>query len=178
MQNCRLCGKKAAQAIGFCPSCLKALSDNNKILQLHEPVRRRYNLPLKPPQSKEGLSCSLCANNCQMAPGEKGYNLAVFFYGCSFNCLFCQNSSHKIVARAPRITEQELIDAALAEEVRCVCFFGGSPEPQFSFALQVAKKISSQSNKYICWEWNGCGNQRLVKRAAALSLASLGPCKV
>ncbi|MBA7597290.1 hypothetical protein ES703_04292 [subsurface metagenome] len=225
MRICKLCGEnKAAQAIGFCASCLKSLTDKSQIYHLHEPVRRKYNLSFHPPQSKEGLPCNLCANNCSMAPGEqgycglrenregklhnhmgqaeayayiyldplptnccaawfchasqqRGYNLAVFFYGCNFDCLFCQNSSHKKGSTAPHITEEEMLTAALAKQVRCVCFFGGSPEPQFGFALKVAKKIREQSNKHICWEWNGCGNQKLVKRAASYSSASMGTVK-
>jgi pyruvate formate lyase activating enzyme len=110
---------------------------------------------------------------------ENGYNLAVFFYGCNFDCLFCQNSSHKYLDEAPVLTEAKIINAALSPEVRCVCFFGGSPEPQLPWALRVSRKILQESGnkKHICWEWNGCGHPDLAKRAARLSAESGGTVK-
>jgi len=110
---------------------------------------------------------------------ERGYNLAVFFYGCSFDCLFCQNHSHKRLEEAPWLTEEKVVAAALEPEVRCVCFFGGSPEPQFPFALRLGQKILERSDgqKHICWEWNGSGHPGLVKKAAELSARSGGTVK-
>jgi pyruvate formate lyase activating enzyme len=110
---------------------------------------------------------------------EKGYNLAFFFYGCNFDCLFCQNSSHKRLGEAPRLEEEDVVKAALSPEVRCVCFFGGSPEPQLPFALRVSQRIikESKNRKRICWEWNGCGHPALVKKAAERSLHSGGTVK-
>jgi pyruvate formate lyase activating enzyme len=110
---------------------------------------------------------------------QHGYNLSVFFYGCNFDCLFCQNSSHKLISEASIITEDEMVASALDERVRCVCFFGGSPEPQLPFALGVARRIMDESNhqKKICWEWNGCGNSLLVKKATQCSAESDGTVK-
>jgi pyruvate formate lyase activating enzyme len=110
---------------------------------------------------------------------ERGYNLAVFFYGCSFDCLFCQNSSHKRFGEAPRLTEEKIVSAALVPEVRCVCFFGGSPEPQLPFAIRISRRIIRQSgnSKRICWEWNGSGHPALVRKAAELASASGGTVK-
>lgn len=122
--------------------------------------------------------------NCCAAwfcPGshEPGYNLGVFFYGCNFNCLFCQNASHKMIQTAPELTDDELVSRASAKSVRCICFFGGSPEPQFPFALHVARRISRDfgRSKHICWEWNGAGNSRFVEQAARLSMETGGTVK-
>lgn len=122
--------------------------------------------------------------NCCAAwfcPGseEEGYNLAVFLYGCSFNCLFCQNASHKMVRTAPELTEDELVRHACDSRVRCICFFGGSPEPQFPFALRVARRVGLECGRlvHICWEWNGAGNPRLVEVAAQISLKTGGTVK-
>jgi pyruvate formate lyase activating enzyme len=122
--------------------------------------------------------------NCCAAwfcPGsdEAGYNLAVFLYGCNFNCLFCQNASHKMIRTAPLLTDNELVSRARAASVRCICFFGGSPEPQFPFAIQVARRILREcgSSKHICWEWNGGGNSRLVGIAARQSVETGGTVK-
>ncbi len=227
MAVCRECGeRRTAEIIGLCPDCLRNLSESTELVSIHAPVRRRYGLPLLPPESKGGLSCSLCSNNCTMAVGEKGYcgirknkngrlkslapkgsalahtyldplptnccaawfcsgtkergcNLAVFFYGCNFDCLFCQNASHKLLDNAPLVTEDEMLRSALDPRIRCVCFFGGSPEPQLGFALRVSRRIIEQSGnkKHICWEWNGCGNPDLVREAAKLSFVSGGTVK-
>jgi pyruvate formate lyase activating enzyme len=124
----------------------------------------------------EPLPTNCCA--AWLCPGsqERGYNLAVFFYGCNFDCLFCQNASHKRIESAPRISVEEMVQAALAPEVRCVCFFGGSPEPQLPFALEVSERVveGSGNDKHICFEWNGCGNPELVRKAAELTIKSGG----
>ncbi len=122
--------------------------------------------------------------NCCAAwfcPGSKenGYNLAVFLYGCSFDCMYCQNSEHKLLETAPLTKESQLVEKALDPTVRCVCFFGGTPEPQFTFVLNAAQKIleRSEGRIHICWEWNGSGNPRYVKRAAHISKKSGGTVK-
>ena len=54
---------------------------------------------------------------------------------------------------------------AFAEKVRtfsrisCVCYFGGSPEPQLPFAVRASKRILEENSEKIfrmCFEWNGC----------------------
>ena len=64
-------------------------------------------------------------------------------------------------------------------KITCVCYFGGSPEPQLPFTIRVANKIIKQSGnkKHICWEWNGCGNRLLVRKVAALAVKSGGTVK-
>ena len=119
---------------------------------------------------------------CQEVNRKRQANLAVFFYGCNFDCLFCQNAQHKVLKEAEKITLEEFIERALRPEVHCICYFGGSPEPQFPFALKAAAASLEEAEKQgrdlrICWEWNGCGNENLVRQAAKLSLASAGTIK-
>jgi pyruvate formate lyase activating enzyme len=125
------------------------------------------------------LPTNCCAAWFCRGSKELGYNLAVFFYGCSFNCLFCQNHSHKNLDGAPVLTEEKIVAAALQPEVRCVCFFGGSPEPQLPFAIKVSEKIMERGGgkKHICWEWNGSGHPALVRKAADLAARSGGTVK-
>ncbi len=227
MIRCRSCGmQRAADAIGECVQCLRSRSDVVDTASIHGPDRARFGLPVTPPASEGGVSCTLCANACRIAEGElgycgvrenrggivrpraesgkaflhayldrlptnccaawfcpgseeAGYNLAVFFYGCSFDCLFCQNASHKRLDRAPEVAVEDLVTAALDPKVRCVCFFGGSPEPQLPFALALSKRIieESDNSKHICFEWNGCGKPDLALEAAELSLRSGGTIK-
>ena len=110
------------------------------------------------------------------------YNLAIFFYGCNFNCLFCQNASHKRIDEAPRCSVDTLVSTTLANKrISCWCFFGGSPEPQLPFAVSSSKTLldSKPGNRIvrICFEWNGAGNRLLVDRAAELASRSGGNIK-
>lgn len=110
------------------------------------------------------------------------YNLALFFYGCSFNCLFCQNWGHKSLSGVKEVTAGELVELTLRNErITCWCWFGGSPEPQLPFALNASRRIleekPSKRIMRICFEWNGSGNSALVKRAGELALESGGNIK-
>ena len=109
------------------------------------------------------------------------YNLAIFFYGCNFDCLFCQNHSHKSFANIKPEGAERLVKATLSNRrITCWCFFGGSPEPQLPFALEASKRaLEAVGNRVlrICFEWNGCGNPLLVKRAAELAYKSGGNLK-
>jgi len=114
---------------------------------------------------------------------ERGYyNLALFFYGCNFNCLFCQNISHKQLESAEETTADELLERTVRNDrISCWCFFGGSPEPQLPFAVNASRKMLEALPPgrilRICFEWNGCGNPRLVERAAEVALRSGGNLK-
>lgn len=108
------------------------------------------------------------------------YNMAVFLYGCNFDCLFCQNYEHKnfvnVTARSYEVLAGEILEN---ERVSCVCFFGGSPEPQLPFCLSVSRKVIEEKKRIvrICYEWNGCGNSKLVKEAAETSFVTGGNIK-
>ncbi len=118
--------------------------------------------------------------NSWFCSGSKlaGYNLALFYYGCNFDCLFCQNFEHKNIDQAKIINLNELLQVAKRKEVKCICHFGGSPEPQMNFALNFSKKaLDERKDLMICWEWNGAGNERLALKAAELSYESNGTVK-
>jgi len=113
---------------------------------------------------------------------ERGYsNLAVFLYGCNFDCLFCQNPSHKELDPRRWVSADALAGlAAEGPKVSCICFFGGSPEPQLPFTInasEAALEVRRGRPLRICFEWNGCGDPFLVRRAAELSLVSGGNVK-
>lgn len=101
------------------------------------------------------------------------YNLAVFFYGCNFNCLFCQNYDHKLIDSAPTITKDQLVSMVLEnKKVTCICYFGGSPEPHLNFVISSNNEVIRRKGSRvlrICYEWNGAGNPFLVKKAAEFS---------
>jgi len=106
--------------------------------------------------------------------GKGLYNLAVFFYGCSFNCLFCQNYSHKFIERAPILPLEQLVKKANKDSVYCICFFGGSPEPQLPFVIKFSEEILNFKKVRICFEWNGNGNEKLVRKVGEIALKTGG----
>ncbi len=108
----------------------------------------------------------------------KGYNLAIFYYGCNFDCLYCQNWSHRNIEKASSFEIDELLKYALNEKVKCICHFGGSPEPQMDFAIRFSKKIVElREDVMICWEWNGAGKKELALKGAEISYISKGTVK-
>jgi len=213
----------------------------------HAALRRRWDLPPKPPDDPEGLACDLCVNACRVGQGEVGYcgvrrnvggrwqgakadrgfvswyydqlptncvadwvcaggsaagyphysvasgpelgyrNLAVFFHGCSFDCLFCQNWQHRSalasgmgeVGNQAAKTAQELADA-VDQRTTCICYFGGDPSPQMPFALRASELTLERVERQvlrICWETNGSMNPRVLERAVELSLRTGGTVK-
>lgn len=90
---------------------------------------------------------------------ETGFkNLAVFFQGCSFNCLFCQNWRFRNETfTAPPRTVEDLV-ADVDERTSCICYFGGDPAPQMPFSLKASKRARQKASDRIlriCWETNG-----------------------
>ncbi|MHC1586532.1 MAG: radical SAM protein [Candidatus Hecatellaceae archaeon] len=243
-ETCRLCGKTSrliSQSLKLCVDCIRRYPEKAEpfILEAHRKVRERYGLPAVPPKTSGGIPCNLCANECKLGDGEKGYcglrvnrggrmvtpfgkneallyaykdphvtnccaayfcpagtglgypsfavkpgpeygyaNLAVFFYGCNFNCLFCQNWSHKDIGGQHPISLERLAKKVLEDQsYTCICYFGGSPEPQLPFAIEFSRRIREEAPNRImriCFEWNGCGNPHLVRQCAELAFESGG----
>ncbi|RLI82589.1 radical SAM protein, partial [Archaeoglobales archaeon] len=117
--------------------------------------------------------------NAWFCEGSKmhGTNLAVFYYGCNFDCLFCQNWQHKNVERANLVSVEEMVEAAMKDRVKCICHFGGSPEPQLTFALRFSEKTAKEKDLMVCWEWNGGGREKYVRKAAEISSQTNGTIK-
>ena len=164
--QCFICVNKCKIGEGRKGYCGLRRNENGRLIQPTEGVLHTYYDP---------LPTNCCAS--WFCPGGKevGYNLAVFPFGCSFDCVFCQNYEHKFIERADRVNEDSL--AHRAEKATCICYFGGTPEPQLPFLLKTTKKILENTQKRICWEWNGTGNPELVKKAAEYSHISDGVIK-
>jgi pyruvate formate lyase activating enzyme len=111
-----------------------------------------------------------CAGHSQR--GE--HNLAVFYAACTVDCLFCQNWHFRETdpARSDHVSADELASAA-NERTYCVCYFGGDPASQMPHAL-AASRLLAERGAVVCWETNGTGHSRLMKRALDLSLATGG----
>ena len=171
--TCRFCSNKCQMSEGDIGFCGLRRFHQGRIESLAPKGSAFAHMYLDP------LPTNCCAAWFCNSTKKTGASLAVFFYGCNFNCLFCQNASHKHLSSASIISEDDMVSAALNKLVQCICFFGGSPEPQLPFTLRVVKRIieESQNSKHICWEWNGAGNPGMVKKAAELAAYSGGTVK-
>ena len=131
----------------------------------------------------DSLPTNCC--NSYFCPGSKekeSYNLASFFYGCNFSCLGCQNDQHRSINTAEHYSVNKFVKTVQTNpRISCVCFFGGSPEPQLPFAIRamnkVYKTVDNKRTLRCCWEWNGSGNEKLVSQAVKLSLKTDGNAK-
>ncbi|MDD1752914.1 MAG: radical SAM protein, partial [Methanotrichaceae archaeon] len=81
------------------------------------------------------------------SPGpEYGYdNLAIFFHGCSFNCLYCQNWHFRKAILRPEMSYAERLVSRVNKRTSCICFFGGDPTPQLPFALEISKQALEEA---------------------------------
>ncbi len=113
------------------------------------------------------------------------YSYAAFLYGCTFSCLFCQNSSHKQFQKRYLFDSESLANQIVKNEnITCLCYFGGTPESQLPFSINLAELILEKIEKKdktrkfrICWEWNGSGRQDLVEKCMKIALKSGGNIK-
>lgn len=106
--------------------------------------------------------------------GEVGYyNLAVFYGGCSLDCLYCQNWHYREYPTRPTLVSVGELAAAMERRVVCVCFFGGDPAPQTTHALMVAREAMERGVK-VCWETSGQLAPHLLDAVVETSLKSGG----
>ncbi|MHC1636129.1 MAG: radical SAM protein [Candidatus Methanospirareceae archaeon] len=170
-KSCKLCSNECELGVGERSYCGLRENVSGWMESMVSERRALMNAYADP------LPTNCCA--AWFCPGSSQHgkvNIAVFFYGCNFDCVFCQNFSHKDMRLASVVSMEDFISGVKRrEDAYCVCFFGGSPEPQLPFAIRASERIMEEVGKLrICWEWNGCGDRNLVRRAAELSLKSGG----
>jgi pyruvate formate lyase activating enzyme len=78
MGKCLICGEKSpiiSQNLGVCLSCIRNKPEESlKITSnVHERCRMIFGLPPSPPKASHGIQCKICANQCQIEEGGKGY---------------------------------------------------------------------------------------------------------
>ena len=78
MGRCRICGKESAAIsdyLGVCVGCIR--KNPEEALRIagkgHADARRLFGLPASPPRDSDGILCGMCANNCKIGRGEKGF---------------------------------------------------------------------------------------------------------
>jgi pyruvate formate lyase activating enzyme len=77
LRECAVCGsmKLLSERLGVCGECLSHGSKKalQRALEVHRHGRREFRLPAEPPRSETGPKCTVCANECAIAPNERGY---------------------------------------------------------------------------------------------------------
>ncbi len=70
------------------------------------------------------------------------------------------------------------------KKITCICYFGGTPEVQLPFTINLANRILEKIKKEehprkfrVCWEWNGSGNKILVDKCMKIAINSGGNIK-
>jgi len=110
---------------------------------------------------------------------EHGFqNLAVGYYGCTFNCLYCQSWEVLGAVEGPRRSAEEVAAEADAS-TRCICFFGGDPTAQLGHALEtgrLARRRARAEGRHLrlCFETNGAMHPKLLDQMIELALESGG----
>ncbi len=74
--SCAVCGKAhplLAEALGLCPHCARRRAALKRAQEAHARSRRLFDLPQTAPHTVGGIRCTLCANECVIGEGERGY---------------------------------------------------------------------------------------------------------
>ncbi|MFU8772876.1 MAG: radical SAM protein, partial [Anaerolineales bacterium] len=76
--RCLVCGKVkpgVARALGVCAECVQQRYEQARphLEAVHAGSRVEFNLPQSPPRVQGGVPCRLCANECLLAEGERGF---------------------------------------------------------------------------------------------------------
>ena len=187
MATCRDCGQtseRISNVLGVCGPCISAgavVERPIRVTPVDEGDRSRKKRGVIPAM---GFFDSLPANCIAtwICPGTTGVgypkfargptgepgckNLAVYFGGCSFDCLFCQDWIHEVMLdrKAPGFTIDEIL-TWLDDDTTCVCFCGGTPDVYLQDAIDLARamrRTRSDAILRICAETNLTGNQDLM----------------
>lgn len=193
--QCGICGNQCQigrGAIGYC-----GLSENigGEIVRNIGTVERGLISYYSDPHPTNCVSAWVCAGGTGVGypqyakkdGPEYGFaNAALFLGTCSYHCLYCQNTSwHQLIKEKREVTGSDnLIDWMLSNgRFTCMCWFGGSPEPQMPFVYEVSRKVREEAKKEgrifrICLEANGNFSWPWLEKIAELCLESGGGVKI
>ncbi len=109
---------------------------------------------------------------------EYGFkNLAVFYHGCTFNCLFCQNWHYREDLRGKKPQPSSELSGAVDASTSCVCYFGGDPAPQILHSIHASRLAMAEKRHRIlrfCWETNGTMTGSFLEEILDIALQSGG----
>lgn len=115
---------------------------------------------------------------CGERQATTGHNLAVFYYGCSFDCLYCQNWQHKHWPRGQPLASALDLAEAVNSDTACICYFGGDPTPHLLHSVAASGAARTRRRVRLCWETNGSMQRPLLEEIASLALDTGGTIKV
>jgi len=77
-QVCKVCGahsRLVAAQLGVCVNCIRAHPQEALTVadEAHVASRRLFGLPERPPRAEDGRRCGLCARDCVIGEGERGF---------------------------------------------------------------------------------------------------------
>jgi len=77
-KRCNLCGKESpyiSEKLGLCLSCIRNQPEKAIPIALdtHKRSRMAFGFSPLPPNSKDGIFCKICINECKIADGNMGY---------------------------------------------------------------------------------------------------------
>lgn len=111
---------------------------------------------------------------CEATKKDRGkVNLAVFYEGCSFDCLFCQNWHFREEWKYTHTTGVNELLKAVHHRVACICFFGGDPSPSIVHSILVGREAIKNEVK-VCWETNGAFGPHFTSAIAGILLEGKG----
>ncbi len=77
MARCAFCGKRdrlVAEVLGVCADCIRSRPEAlARVAERRAQARREFGLPVAPPRTEGGVVCRICANECRMGEGERGF---------------------------------------------------------------------------------------------------------
>jgi pyruvate formate lyase activating enzyme len=190
--RCLLCANECQVGEGEIGYCGLRTAHQGRLLHLAGTPARGLLHWYRDPLPTNCVAMRVCAGR-----GQRGrHNLAVFYGGCTFNCLFCQNWHYRDLlpsraeiaiirtqgseaptrSRRRRGLSAQGLAAVADPSTFCVCYFGGDPSSQMPHALASAMLLAERG-VVVCWETNGAANPRLMARAVELSLQTQGTVK-
>jgi len=77
-QACSVCGRRSlliSGNLGVCRDCIRTCHEEAVGITsaAHEQAREAFGLPVFPPRTPRGVRCALCAQECVIGEGERGY---------------------------------------------------------------------------------------------------------
>jgi len=76
--KCQICGRRSptiSGRLGVCLQCIRRKPEEALRItdKAHIESREMFGLPPKPPRDSNGLTCGVCANDCRIGVGERGF---------------------------------------------------------------------------------------------------------
>ena len=76
--QCSICGKTSSlitSTLAVCADCIRTRPTEAlpRIRRVQAETRREFGLPVEPPRAAGGKRCSICANECAIGEGERGF---------------------------------------------------------------------------------------------------------